>query len=227
MSGVLAVSLLRGFDAVLAKASTVAEFHKRDTGAESPMSQTTPAVTDTTESVTCIVGMRNRRVEPGSQGDWERLPTVCCKVTAISRKPTKADRFTVQSVVYNVEDVDEAENVLYVIRLSGPSPATSTAADVTSPIMTPLTLVAGGDGVFQYTASANESVVHRVRYRRPPVFGSWTTAAYNGTYQTNISASVSGLLGGLYEVEIQGKDAAGNESAWTPMGNVQVTGSIQ
>jgi len=140
--------------------------------------------------------------------------------------PTQSDRIEVGGVIYNIVEVHDIEGAIVKMSVRGPAADPVETGDVTGPVLTDVSASSSGAGILEWTATANEQVFHRVRYRKPPLTGSYTTTVFSVTYTLTANGDVGSLDGGQYEVEIQAKDAAGNVSRWYAAGTVTVAPDI-
>lgn len=151
--------------------------------------------------------------------------TITLNLTVLGFVPSQHDRVEVGGVFYNVVEAHDVQGAVVKLRVQGPAADPVETGDVTPPVITAVTAT-GGVGSFDVDATFSEEVVWRVRYRKPPLTGEYTTTTFSVTFALTANGTIGLLDGGQYEVEMQVKDAAGNASRWYAAGTVTVAPNV-
>lgn len=157
------------------------------------------------------------------QGTYGAVVTL--NLSSLGFTPSQYDRIEVGGVHYNITEVHAIEGAVVRMSVRGPAADPVETGDVTPPRVTAGTLT-GGSLEFDFTATINESSNWRIRYRRPPLTGEWSTGTWSVSATTSVSSGVVGIPSGTYEVEIQPRDAAGNVGVWYSLGTTIVVGGL-
>lgn len=214
--------LRRAQGLVVRNSPTEATFYKMAHGAPNSLAAVDAPTISTSTTIRCVASSEVQNSEDAAQQP-SVLNVLTIRPAQLSWTPSELDRVAVGGKVFAISRVDSVQGALLKVVLAGEAGVPSSGADVTPPTVSAFTPTTGTEE-FTYTATFSEASIHRVRYRKPPKVGAWVTTAWNGSYSTSGAGTVGTLDAGIYETEIQARDAAGNVSDWFNGGNVTVTG---
>ena len=177
-----------------------------------------------TTSAETVVGVLSRKaVLSPTDGDGRRIRTrYTVDTNLLSAEPNTGTVVTIESQYYAVASVGIHGGALYQIELDGPTGTATVTADVTGPIFTSLVLNDGAT-TLTWTATADENSIRRIRYRQD--FQPWTHANWTSSYITSHSGTTGEWGAGVWEVHIQGEDAAGVKGSWFSFGTATIAGN--
>ena len=215
-------AIMSGFSIALQERGQGVEFRFLTYGTEDPFS-VEEQYTSNSEYATGLFS-RNTKADPKNRSiGIQQKTTLTVSQEDVSRRPDvgvvvvddNSNRFT-------VTQVEDVAGVLYLMELAGKTGTGAVAADVQPPTLLTCDLT-GGTTSIDIDATSDEGCYNRARYRR--LSGSFITTSYSsGSYVTTIARTLAGLDAGVYEVHLQIKDAAENESKWQDCGEATVIG---
>lgn len=215
-------ALSQAHGVVVRQSPTEVTVYQTTYGADDPRDETTQT-TVTTKRMRAIFEPVDTDLEPTVIQE-RRAARLTYRKAQLDHVLNQGDRIEAGGVVFNIVSSKVIANTIVICRCEGPTVTPVAAVDETAPTISGLSIT-GGITQFEVSASFSEAAYWRLRYRRPPLTGTYITTNYSvGTVTSITDQAITGLAQGFYEVEIQAKDAAGNVSRWKSFGTVQVAG---